>query len=49
MCYVPKLYYYTVRKACDEPFILHNKSQEDLVDLDLSIAFIIERMGLKQL
>jgi hypothetical protein len=27
--------------------ILHNKSQEDLVDLHLSIASIIERMGLK--
>jgi hypothetical protein len=29
--------------------ILHNKSQEDLVDLHLSIASIIERMVLKKL
>jgi hypothetical protein len=28
---------------------LHNKAQEDLVDLHLSIASIIERMDLKQL
>jgi hypothetical protein len=29
--------------------VLHNKAQEDLVDLHLSIASIIERMDLKQL
>jgi hypothetical protein len=27
--------------------ILHNKSQEDLVDICLTIASIIEKMGLK--
>jgi hypothetical protein len=29
--------------------VLHNKPQEDLVDLHLSITFIIERKDLKQL